>query len=1481
MPLAFTMKNSLSLRIISILLTTLTVLSSNAQMDIIFQHRKWMEQNYPDPDTLSTRKLLEEAVNTIIFGYREPKARNLLVKASEKVPELKRYIEIFDSEKVDCLCAATRSSLKAISDYSMTTYGDGYFTRWCEYQWLTVESNIKNTQKPLQKLIKRQQKTVAREPSTENRALMALIQLEKYAADINYELIDNSADYDWLFNLELEITDIYPVASTDSTLTRALLYYRLGQAKATPSFHFTANITAMAYPEIDGMLYQRIGNNNIYSCNSCFYYDKSLEILNHLFTSGHPYYNTVLSTKNAFYVSNFPSGEDEYNAIKRDYDYNRFYYPGESLENAIAQISMWLVDLYVGKRVTDNFKIRSTVKTLKEYLGESNPLFLNYLLNIAFISAAESNDSEWIDCLINCVDNVYKNESLKSVYFKCLLFTALYSLKNEDAVEQVKLLADEYLKLHDGTLISVACGKKLSEFYQLALFDYIKAFDLQTAYCEDVVKLMGKNSVLYFDTLENLVNVSAYKSHKTADEMYESAINDLEKSSIRQKDHFRYMFLNDWSIHKAINTCDFKGAISILQQILKCDSAQKGEGKALALISIARLKQKVGEPAETTDSLFNEAKNIIDNANFGDIAASTVYEAARYLADCGRMHDAIDMLNKAIDLYNRITGYSITDEYLDMRSMLSALYLNTNNRNMAKRIMNEDLELIESLQYLSGSPALLEQQWQYYYQIKNSYQNSPDVQFHHLQKIVNITNDIIKNTGDKDRILYSYATELLCEYIDVAISAKLTFNDVDRKLLKHDELESMLSMIKIFDEQIESSINMLLGIKKEFPDFDSLYKNNIYYKRLINTLADVYNELYPDNTLARKYMLESIELANTPGEYINAYIKLANFHQFKDNCPELSREYFNKAEKLLKETNPASIDNAMIINDFNITDYIDKKEYDKAVPYAKDTFLRLKKILDGNFNLMTTQDQYSFMDHYGDPAQPYCMLVEYLPEKLAKDTYNAIIYRTCMQLRSQKETQKAIYESTDSEIIAGVDSLYRLKNELKNAVLTPGLFNTPEGNEVTNKQVRLKTAIDRLEQKILDLTADIRHKNEFTTTWDSVRAELTDNEIAIEFMFSHKHIMALLIGNKYDSPIVVKLTDTGSFLSELDSINAKNPAALAIRLYNNKSIDLYRHLWQPLEKYLEGINTIYFSAPGILSNLSFNAIPRPDGKYLFDCYNLKQLTTTAELVNEDTGELPSSAMMTGNIYFSKKQEKQALTMSPEDFREVDTDFILTDLSDRGVAKEHFRYLPFTASEIKNIASTMNKIEIDSASRFNATERRIREMAKSSPDVIHLATHGFFIPDEHIARHIPFFKRIGTGSMMRSGIALSEAENAWCGTTENEEENDGILTAAEVSELNLNNTKLVALSACETALGNYSYEGVYGLQRGFKQAGVKSLLVSLWSVNDRSTALFMTSFYQKWINGASKQNAFRHAVETVRREYPSPFHWAPFILLDGD
>ena len=135
-------------------------------------------------------------------------------------------------------------------------------------------------------------------------------------------------------------------------------------------------------------------------------------------------------------------------------------------------------------------------------------------------------------------------------------------------------------------------------------------------------------------------------------------------------------------------------------------------------------------------------------------------------------------------------------------------------------------------------------------------------------------------------------------------------------------------------------------------------------------------------------------------------------------------------------------------------------------------------------------------------------------------------------------------------------------------------------------------------------------------------------------------------------------------------------------------------------------------------------------------------------------------------------------------------------------------------------------------------------------------------------------------MQRSGLAFVDANAAWAGNYPDDEACDGIMTANEVAALDLGNVRLAVLSACRTAVGYYSPEGVYGMHRGFKQAGVRSILATLWNVNDQSTSRLMELFYENWLAGDTMQCAFTNAIKALRKEFSSPFYWAPFVLMDA-
>ena len=134
-------------------------------------------------------------------------------------------------------------------------------------------------------------------------------------------------------------------------------------------------------------------------------------------------------------------------------------------------------------------------------------------------------------------------------------------------------------------------------------------------------------------------------------------------------------------------------------------------------------------------------------------------------------------------------------------------------------------------------------------------------------------------------------------------------------------------------------------------------------------------------------------------------------------------------------------------------------------------------------------------------------------------------------------------------------------------------------------------------------------------------------------------------------------------------------------------------------------------------------------------------------------------------------------------------------------------------------------------------------------------------------------------LFRTGLLFAGANRAWNREKPIQGIEDGILTAYEVSNLNLQNTKLVVLSACETGLGETKgNEGVYGLQRAFKAAGVKYIMMSLWTIPDEQTAELMELFYKKMLSGIPIRKAFTETQNEMKKKYP-PYFWAGMVLVE--
>jgi CHAT domain-containing protein len=217
----------------------------------------------------------------------------------------------------------------------------------------------------------------------------------------------------------------------------------------------------------------------------------------------------------------------------------------------------------------------------------------------------------------------------------------------------------------------------------------------------------------------------------------------------------------------------------------------------------------------------------------------------------------------------------------------------------------------------------------------------------------------------------------------------------------------------------------------------------------------------------------------------------------------------------------------------------------------------------------------------------------------------------------------------------------------------------------------------------------------------------------------------------------------------------------------------------------------------------------------------------------------------------------------------------------------------TKTEVETINKTLNKNGWESVliEGNEATEENIEKLEnQNSKGVLHFATHGFAFAepkamDSTINKNsAKYYLSYNKDPLKRTGLILAGGNWAWIGSDEfkklNPDAEDGILTASSVSLLNLRKTKLVVLSACETGLGKIEgSEGVFGLKRAFKLAGVEQIIVSLWVVPDKETMELMTLFYEDLAKTQNAIVSFEKAQKEMRNKYPTrPDLWAGFVLV---
>lgn len=335
--------------------------------------------------------------------------------------------------------------------------------------------------------------------------------------------------------------------------------------------------------------------------------------------------------------------------------------------------------------------------------------------------------------------------------------------------------------------------------------------------------------------------------------------------------------------------------------------------------------------------------------------------------------------------------------------------------------------------------------------------------------------------------------------------------------------------------------------------------------------------------------------------------------------------------------------------------------------------------------------------------------------------------------------------------------------------------------------------------------------------------------------------------------------------------------------------DLRLRIIDPVRPHIERYRELVISPDSTLNRLSFAALPTEYGGMLIDRFLVSYVSVGRDVAqfNRPPGSNLGNACVVADPAFNLSIATLSGSATGVVDSPADESLMGCTLNaSRNERSQGRRFGPLRGSrqEGERIAELLGVTPLIGAQALDGVIKRMR-----SPRVLHLATHGFFLPaassngpttdSSRASRADPIFQN----PLLRSGLALAGA-NVWMAGGElPEAAEDGLLNAEDVTGMDLADTELVVLSACESGLGDIDDgEGVFGLRRSFILAGAKRLVMSLWKVPDQETRELMLEFYAGVLRGTSVSAALRAAQEGVRagKHGGDPYYWAAFII-QGD
>ena len=646
---------------------------------------------------------------------------------------------------------------------------------------------------------------------------------------------------------------------------------------------------------------------------------------------------------------------------------------------------------------------------------------------------------------------------------------------------------------------------------------------------------------------------------------------------------------------------------------------------------------------------------------------------------------------------------------------------------------------------------------------------------------------------------------------------------------------------------------------------------------ILNNLATIYTKLKEFSKGKELYerVIEEATSQHNIGTKALALTNLSEIYFLYENN-------FPKAEEYLREA--MMMETASYVKDMAEMDFLFSQIQQRRENAVNDIERYNNRIREELTSMFTHFSEVEREEYWTQKSQSLVFFnnlsaITFNTPHTLKMSYDNTIYTKSMLINSGRLLGQLVYDCGSD-----VQNEYSSMIDMKRRLLNKNCPNDSIGvyrESISQKEKAIVAAIPDFGSK---LTAQFK-------TCSDVQKMLSDNEFAIEFVFlpqikfpfdeSELLYGAMLLAKGDSIPKLITLCPEYDLedLIEAYTPMGQNEIDSLYALSNKK---LYHMIWEKLEPYIPVGSTVYYSPTGYISKINLSAISNGK-KRLVEFYSFHEVSTTA-LIDEvkQTARIDGhNAALYGDINYSEDVDlmsEKARGYSLYNSGEV--------LATRSLNRGTWELLPGTKEEVGTIAEMLRGkgINVCVLTQNDANEESFKAFDANAPALIHIATHGFYFPPKEEVT-TSFFNGLHSYtqkdySMLYSGLLFAGGNNAWTGKEIANGVEDGILTADEISRLDLSGNKLIVLSACNTGLGDIdNVDGVFGLQRGLKRAGVKTILMSLWKVPDEETKELMAVFYRELLAGNSPHRSLKLAQERLKDAGKSPYYWAGFLLLD--